>query len=101
MLYKHTSINTYIQYMPYIHTYIHTYITYIHTYIHTHTFIHLLIAFRVCIYTNSFSYHYQAITKAMRTNKIDKPGKVYVVTKQTGGGGSMGNMTSSGKNKVR
>ena len=43
----------------------------------------------------------KAITKAMRTNKIDKPGKVYVVTKQTGGGGSMGNMTSSGKNKVK
>jgi acetyl-CoA carboxylase beta subunit len=39
----------------------------------------------------------QAIQKAMKVNKIDKPGKVYVVTRKTKAG-SMG--TSSGA-KVR
>ncbi len=77
---------------------------YIHTiciYVKKDVCMYVCMYTNVYIYTNSVSYYHQAITKAMKTNKIDKPGKVYVVTKQTGGGGSMGNMTSSGKNKVR
>jgi hypothetical protein len=36
----------------------------------------------------------------MRTTKIDKPGKVYVVTKQTGGGGSSGT-SKGGKGQLK
>ncbi len=86
--------------MDYIHT-MCVYDIYVCMYVCMYVYMYVCMYTNVCIYTNSVSYYYQAITKAMKTNKIDKPGKVYVVTKQTGGGGSMGNMTSSGKNKVQ
>lgn len=35
----------------------------------------------------------KAISKAMRSSKIDKPGKVYAVCKKTSGGGSTGTKT--------
>ncbi len=41
----------------------------------------------------------QAISKAMRTTKIDKPGKVYVVTKKTSGASS--GTSTGGKGKLK
>lgn len=42
----------------------------------------------------------QAISKAMKANKIDKPGKQYVVTRKTKAG-SMGMSSGNSKGKLK
>ena len=43
----------------------------------------------------------KAISRAMKEAKITKPGKVYVTTKKSGGGGSLGTKTSAGQGKLK